>query len=349
MVSSGVSVAANATLEGWSVLSEFPGGARGRRFGAVPTPLERLRAAFEGRYEIEREVGSGGMATVYVAKDRKHDRRVAIKVLRPELAAALLLACGLAVAACAPEPEPSPDVTLRLDPYFRDLRIVRVRAPADTLDLLFDTGGGMTLVTPEVAVRNGCTPYGRDVGHRMSGEPVEFARCDSLVLQVAGWSHVFTPVGVFDVNALLPPPLPPLDGVLALDAFAGEVLAIDLAAGRATLHRAGADSVAAWHALPFRPATGMSGGSLVAMARVDGWDGPLWFLLDSGNLTGTRVARWIVQDSLLPLTPDGAAVLHIGGRADTLPFTAADLAIDGALGTDYFLNQAVVLDLRGMR
>ena len=85
------------------------------------------------------------------------------------------------------------------------------------------------------------------------------------------------------------------------------------------------------------------------MARVNGWGGPLWFLLDSGNLTGTRVARWIVQDSLLPVTPDGAAALHIGGRADTLPFSAADLAIDGALGTDYFLKQPVVLDLRDGR
>jgi serine/threonine-protein kinase len=55
----------------------------------VPTPLERLQAAFKGHYEIEREVGSGGMATVYVARDLKHDRQVAIKVLRPELAAAL--------------------------------------------------------------------------------------------------------------------------------------------------------------------------------------------------------------------------------------------------------------------
>ena len=49
----------------------------------------RLSTAFTGSYEIDREVGAGGMATVYLAKDVKHDRRVALKVLRPELAAAL--------------------------------------------------------------------------------------------------------------------------------------------------------------------------------------------------------------------------------------------------------------------
>ena len=51
--------------------------------------LDRLAAALTDRYRLERELGAGGMATVYLAQDLKHDRRVAIKVLRPELAAVL--------------------------------------------------------------------------------------------------------------------------------------------------------------------------------------------------------------------------------------------------------------------
>jgi serine/threonine-protein kinase len=51
--------------------------------------LERLRTALADRYTIERELGSGGMATVYLAEDMKHHRQVALKVLRPELAAVL--------------------------------------------------------------------------------------------------------------------------------------------------------------------------------------------------------------------------------------------------------------------
>ncbi len=50
---------------------------------------ERLTAALSDRYRLERELGAGGMATVYLAQDLKHDRRVAIKVLRPELAAVI--------------------------------------------------------------------------------------------------------------------------------------------------------------------------------------------------------------------------------------------------------------------
>ena len=51
--------------------------------------LVRVKAALVERYAIERELGQGGMAVVFLAKDLKHRRAVAIKVLRPELAMAL--------------------------------------------------------------------------------------------------------------------------------------------------------------------------------------------------------------------------------------------------------------------
>ena len=55
----------------------------------MPEITERLSTALADRYRIERHVGEGGMATVYLAEDLKHKRKVAVKVLRPELAAIL--------------------------------------------------------------------------------------------------------------------------------------------------------------------------------------------------------------------------------------------------------------------
>ncbi len=55
----------------------------------MPDLLDRLKTALADRYAIEREIGAGGMATVYLAEDLKLHRKVALKVLRPELAAAL--------------------------------------------------------------------------------------------------------------------------------------------------------------------------------------------------------------------------------------------------------------------
>src|SRR5687767_15303162 len=55
----------------------------------MPEILSRLQGALTDRYRIEREIGAGGMATVYLAQDLRHDRRVALKLLRPELSAVI--------------------------------------------------------------------------------------------------------------------------------------------------------------------------------------------------------------------------------------------------------------------
>ena len=55
----------------------------------MQAPPEALCAALAGRYEVDRELGQGGMATVYLARDLKHRRQVAIKIVRPDVAAAL--------------------------------------------------------------------------------------------------------------------------------------------------------------------------------------------------------------------------------------------------------------------
>ncbi len=55
----------------------------------MPNLLDRLKTALADRYAIQEELGAGGMATVYLAEDFKHHRKVAFKILRPELAAAL--------------------------------------------------------------------------------------------------------------------------------------------------------------------------------------------------------------------------------------------------------------------
>jgi hypothetical protein len=75
------------------------------------TDTARLSAALADRYRLERELGQGGMATVYLAQDLRHDRQVAIKVLKSELAAVLgadrfvVPSSGLAGTAwCCPAP-----------------------------------------------------------------------------------------------------------------------------------------------------------------------------------------------------------------------------------------------------
>src|SRR5688572_30680891 len=56
---------------------------------SLVTVLDRFTTALADRYAIEREIGEGGMATVYLARDVRHERQVAIKVLHPQLSAML--------------------------------------------------------------------------------------------------------------------------------------------------------------------------------------------------------------------------------------------------------------------
>lgn len=270
---------------------------------------------------------------------------------------AMVLLTGIQAVACDRSAEPGSaqavvastnDVTIPLHAYFRDLRVVRAQVGTDTLVLLLDTGGGATLITPQVAHRHGCAPHGSDVGHRMTGEPVVFARCDSLSVTSGSWSVSMGPVAVFDVNALLPKELPRLDGVLALDAFRGHVITLDWPAGSLSIRGSlTADSAVATNGVEARLATGESGRFLTALVRVEGTREPLWFLLDSGNLRGTLVASSVLRDSLLPLQGSQEALLTVGGRSPALfSFNTADLILDGALGTDYFLRGPVTLDLR---
>ncbi len=62
---------------------------RPMREDGVEDSLDRLPTTIADRYTIQRKIGSGGMASVYSAEDRKHDRQVAVKVLRPDLSATL--------------------------------------------------------------------------------------------------------------------------------------------------------------------------------------------------------------------------------------------------------------------
>jgi hypothetical protein len=250
----------------------------------------------------------------------------------------------------SPSIQPKADVSIALTRYFRDLRTVRAQLGADTLTLLLDTGGGATLLTPSVAQRIGCRPYGRDIGYRMTGEPVAFQRCDSLTLRLSSWSRHFAPVAVFDVNALLPPELPRLDGVLALDAFRGQVLTVDWPGDRLIVHAPSSSAAALQSAgVPIRPATGESGRMLTAVARVAGRGGPLWFLIDSGDLQGTLIDSLVQQDSLLIPGPDTLVTLRVGTRAPVrVGVLLRRLILDGVLGTDFLLRGPVALDLRGV-
>jgi len=267
--------------------------------------------------------------------------------------AALAAGCQAGVRdrdAGASDASPPLQRVIALHPYFRDLRSVRAVRGSDTLTFLFDTGGGATVISPALAASVGCRPFGRQVGHRMDGEPVEFQACDSISFALDGWAVRHAPVAVYDVNALLPPSLPKLDGILSLETFRDQVITIDWPRSRIVVHSTDERETAlARQGLPVRFATGDNGGTISALVPVEGRRGPLWFLLDSGDILGTLVDSHVLQDSLLTLRADSTVDLAIGDRAaERIRVTVVSINLDGVLGTAYLLRGPVSLDLRSV-
>ena len=212
--------------------------------------------------------------------------------------------------------------------------------------MLFDTGGGETIIIPAVAETISCEPKGRSVGFRMSGERVEWPMCPDLRLCFAS-ECVHDPwAGVWDIMAILPEGVPHLDGLVSLDTFRGRLLTIDLSAGKIVLESEASfrARVSGMSQLQARIATGTDGGHLDLFVRgsLSGSEEELWFLLDSANLSDVVLGPHVAGDF-----ESSEVEITLG---DSLRVTAAarssDIIYDGAL-SEAFLRQIVLsLDLR---
>ena len=140
---------------------------------------------------------------------------------------ALLLAPALSTAATG-NADGATEV-IALEPYLGVLWAFHARLGGHEGLFLLDTGGGMTVVTPKAAGFAGCRPWGRLTGFRMRGDRLDLPRCDDVRLTASDVPLRAPVAGIWDLMAKLPPAAPELMGSVALDAFAGRVVTLDLA------------------------------------------------------------------------------------------------------------------------
>lgn len=244
---------------------------------------------------------------------------------------------------------PSNTITISLHPYFSDLKTIDVSIQGQRHKFLLDTGGGVSLITPDLAKSLGKTPFGRITGHRMDGELVVLQQCDRLdALLADAWPVHLSPAAVFDLNKLLPKELPHLDGVISLDCFRGQVITLNIEEDQLLLHsNEDIESAISKNGIATRFATGDDGSSLTLITPVEGKLGKLWFLLDSGNCAGNIVSTFALQDHLININDKGLAELSVGGRKPALiPVISQQINYDGVLGTNFLKSRPVTLDLR---
>ncbi len=245
--------------------------------------------------------------------------------------------------------------TIPLKAYFRDLKQVEVTIQGKTYNFLFDTGGGETFISPEVARQLGYTPYGRGTAYRMNGDRFNYLKMDSVSLMVGKVAFQPATVGVWDVMSVLPKELPKVDGVLSLKTFRNRVLTIDLAANQLTLETPASLRRQRNRLTPLgsRFATGLDGSELNVFLEVPRQGRSYWFLLDTGNisellLSHHAAAEWGLQNDTtaqrIELNP---IAIQLGQRKLVSRAAAENILYDGVLNYTLISQSRFTIDFVG--
>ena len=242
--------------------------------------------------------------------------------------------------------------TIPLSTYAGLLRSITVTVANSAHPFIFDTGGGETMITPDLASAIGCTPYGRAVGLRASGEQVAFQYCDRVLLRLGDIAVAHERVGVFDLKAILPAGVPSADGVVSLQSFRAQPMTIDLARERITLETADSLAVrtgardAAGHDQG-RHGTDWSGDH--GVHRGAGGGSRVWLLLDSGNGDLALVAPHVARMAGLTKS-EGEALIEFDGLGPSrLQARSREIIYDGVLGVEFMRHWIFTFDLASNR
>lgn len=266
---------------------------------------------------------------------------------------ALFSAC-LAIPASAAPADDSPTV-IAVAPYLGVIWSLEASLNGKTQTFLFDTAGGLSVITPATAREIGCEPWGRVTGFRMRGDRVDEKRCDGLTFQVGDAALKAPTVGVWDFANILPKDAPPIGGLIALDSFAGKVVTLDLAHRQIVIEtpksfearRAAGTKV---DLILSREAQGLA---LTPFVAVETARGKVWMELDSGSdaavIVGDHNAPLFGMDPSLKTRQPLHAMLSGGVKLDTEAARVMPLILDGNIGAAILKQWVITLDLEHAR
>jgi len=226
---------------------------------------------------------------------------------------------------------------------------------------LFDTGEGVSMISLSVAADAGCHPWAVVTGFRMLGERIDAPRCDAISFTLP--HRMLKPLEtiVYDLDAIAGSGAPKLDGAIGLDAFAGQVITICLAADQIIVETPESLAGRITHAIevPIRIVRDAEGAALSVDIGVDTPAGLAWMELDTGNSGPTifvspSVAPLLKLDAAAKSPKDAArqAVvlsiahkIHWSGEARVFE----NMIMDGNIGTQLLKNHDITLDLKSGR
>jgi hypothetical protein len=220
---------------------------------------------------------------------------------------------------------------------------------------LFDSGSGISSISPEFAALIGCHPWGQITGFRMTGQRLDMQHCDHIVVSLAGKSFADKTVGVFDLSRYLPDGVGQIDGTIALDLFAKEAFTLSYAGHFIRLldGKTLAEASKCRHTMPVRIVRDAEGLALTVNLPVNSPAGTTWFEMDSGNTSSLVLVNKTLASQFKLISDDKSHSVVSLSLADGTNFTGAvrvlDLILDGNLGTSFLSGHDVTVDLLNQR
>ena len=263
-------------------------------------------------------------------------KRVALRL------AGLCMALCSTAAAAAEQP-----IVLKMEQFRRSVAM-RVQVGGKERLFQFDTGGGNTFISPEIAKELKCEKGAQVVGFRMTGDKLEAPRCDDVAITIGGHRFTSPTAGVYQVGDFNAKGVT-VDGLLALDVFEGKTITMDFAGLKLiveTPDSAAARIVGATE-LPARLVREAGGYSLGIEVQVPSKMGHLGFQIDSGNGGTLLIAK--PYAAAFGFDPDKGPKMGsfpIGKGIEASGFVMpAGITLDGNLGMPFLKNYLVTLDL----
>jgi hypothetical protein len=215
---------------------------------------------------------------------------------------------------------------------------------------LFDSGSGLSNITPEFANAIKCHPWGQITGFRMTGQRLDMRRCDDVSFTLAGRRFPARTVGVFDLSSLLPSDVGHIDGTIALDIFENE--AFTLSYGDHSIKLLDTEalkrSTRDLRSIPVRVVRDVEGLALTVNLPVITPSGKAWFEMDTGNTSSfIVVGKALTSQFVWRPAENNTSTIEVnleGGTAFSGKAEALDLILDGNLGTSFLVSHDVTVD-----
>jgi hypothetical protein len=260
----------------------------------------------------------------------------------------VLGASSVAQAASAPP--------IRLDPFMGRALVVHAAINGHPGVFMFDSGGGVSNITPAFAAQIGCKPWGQISGFQMSGKRLDMQRCDNVTVQIGQHQARRETIGVFDMDKLLPTgSTERVDGTLGLDVFDGSAVRFSYAERTLTVLDEAAVASLSRNSkpMPLHVVRDAEGVALTVNLPIRTERGTAWFEMDSGNTSPYVLVGKHLAD-LFNLKDDPKAQQTVKAElADGSPIESStkvlDLTLDGNLGTTFLSQYDVTIDLANQR